>query len=329
MRPVILSAALLSAAMFASATLAESARPPSSWAKTFIAGDTSELWSAMTADLRAAAGSEAAFAALQRQVAEGFGEEVAIVSETERVRGEVTSYTRISEWSKTDRRLSIQVTVDQRDRVSGFRVQPVAQAAESQYQSYQTKADLQLPFTDSWTVYWGGRSIEDNYHAVDSAQRFASDFVVTRNGRTHEGDSNEPESYHCWNRPILAPADGEVVAAVNGLKDQSIGERDPGHPAGNHVVIDFGNGEFGFLAHLRKDSVAVSVGDRVTAGQEVGRCGNSGNTSEPHLHFHLQTTPDLNNGEGLPAQFVSYVADGEPVPRGEPRKGQIISPDTE
>jgi hypothetical protein len=67
-------------------------------------------------------------------------------------------------------------------------------------------------------------------------------------------------------------------------------------------------------------------GDQVKAGDLLGLCGNSGNSSEPHLHYHLQTTAEFGKGEGLPAQFQGYVADGEDVERGEPRKGQAIRP---
>jgi len=62
----------------------------------------------------------------------------------------------------------------------------------------------------------------------------------------------------------------------------------------------------------------------VKQGQIIGRCGNSGNTSEPHLHYHLQNSPKFGQSEGLPAQFVNYVADGERVERGEPVQGQRI-----
>jgi hypothetical protein len=97
-------------------------------------------------------------------------------------------------------------------------------------------------------------------------------------------------------------------------------------PLGNHIILDHGNGEHSFLAHLRKGSVRIAVGDTVAAGIVVGECGNSGNSSEPRLRDHLQTTPVFGRGEGLPAQFRGYVADGEPVERGEPVPGQRIRP---
>src|SRR3546814_15367827 len=78
------------------------------------------------------------------------------------------------------------------------------------------------------------------------------------------------------------------------------------------------------LAHLRRGSVAVEAGQQVAAGDELGRCGNSGNTSEPHLHLHLQDAPVFGEGNGLPAFFEDYTADGEVVARGEAVKGQTI-----
>jgi murein DD-endopeptidase MepM/ murein hydrolase activator NlpD len=92
------------------------------------------------------------------------------------------------------------------------------------------------------------------------------------------------------------------------------------------VILDHGNGEFSLLAHLRRGSVAVRPGATVAAGQKLGECGNSGNTSEPHLHYHLQNTAVFGRAEGLPAQFMVYTADGRPVTRGEPVRGQTIHP---
>ncbi len=135
-----------------------------------------------------------------------------------------------------------------------------------------------------------------------------------------------------FGRPIVAPADAVVAAVVaetvDGLPDNTPGETDAKHPAGNHVTLDFGNGEFGLLAHFRGGSVAVKTGDHVSRGQVLAACGNSGNTSQPHLHFHLQNTARLDacgTPEGLPAFFVDYAADGKPVARGEPVKDEVVS----
>ena len=93
---------------------------------------------------------------------------------------------------------------------------------------------------------------------------------------------------------------------------------------GNHVIIDHGNGEFSFLAHFKKGTVAVKPGDAVKSSDLLGLAGNSGNSSEPHVHYHLQDTAVFGKGRGFPAPFNDYIADGKPVARGEPVKGQTI-----
>jgi murein DD-endopeptidase MepM/ murein hydrolase activator NlpD len=118
--------------------------------------------------------------------------------------------------------------------------------------------------------------------------------------------------------------DATVVAVENGAPDNAPGVMDAEHKAGNHVVLDLGNGEFALLAHLQKGSVAVKVGDKVTAGQRLGLTGNSGNTSEPHLHFHVQDGPKLFEGAGIPAFFDGVCTDAKPAARTSPVHGQFI-----
>ena len=292
----------------------------------FRSGDLDALWDAMTDEMRQALGSREALSGLRTAVESGFGAEETVLSETAERQSGYRIYLRVARHAGNPAPLVTQWTYDGGGAIAGFFVRPAQQPAESRFLDYETRAALRLPFDGTWEVFWGGRTPEQNYHAVDRGQRFALDFVVVRDGSTHAGEGRAPEDYHCWDRPILAPAAGTVAAVVDGLPDQAIGEMDPANPAGNHIVLDLGEGEFAFLAHLRQGSVAVKPGERVDSGQEVGRCGNSGNTSEPHLHFHLQTAPVLGEGEGLPAFFNAYLADGEPMARGEPVRGQTIAP---
>jgi murein DD-endopeptidase MepM/ murein hydrolase activator NlpD len=157
-------------------------------------------------------------------------------------------------------------------------------------------------------------------------QRFAYDFLQRKNGVSHKGDGKTNAQYYCFGQPILAPGAGTVAAVVDSVPDMNPGSRDPAHPFGNHVVIDHGDGEFSVLAHMQKGSIRVTPGQTLAAGDTLGACGNSGNTSEPHLHFHLQNRPTVGAAEGLPAYFIAYSADGASVDRGEPRKGQIVAP---
>lgn len=295
--------------------------------EAFLRGDIASIWRDMTAEMRAALGSAEKLGALRTELAEALGEEREVTDEKTSSETGFDVYLRTGSWSKSPTPIMMQWTFDTERKIAGFFVRPAPLAADSRFLDYQTRAALRLPFDGEWYVFWGGRTLEQNYHAANTAQRFAYDLVVREHGATHRGEADRLENYFCWDRPILAPADATVVAATGDLPDQPIGGSDPRRPAGNHVVLDLGRGEFAFLAHMRHGSITVQAGDTVKAGQELGRCGNSGNTSEPHLHFHLQTTSDLAAGEGLPAFFESFVADGKQMRHAELLQGQTVSPD--
>ena len=289
---------------------------------------TKTLWAEMTPDMQKGLGSEAAFAQFAQQVAQQLGQESEIVSEKVLHQQNYRVYQRTARFTKVDMLILVQFAFDENQRIAGMFVkpsEPTATAAPSAHMDYQTKANLRLPFNGEWFVVWGGRTIEDNYHAVAKDQRFAYDFLVTKNGQTHVNEGKALSDYHCWNQALLAPADATVVNVVDGLPDQAIGARDPQNAAGNHVVLDFGHSEYAVLAHFQQNSIQVKTGDTVKTGQLLGRCGNSGNTTEPHLHFHLQNSNRFGQGEGLPAAFQQYLADGKVVARGEPKRGQTIA----
>lgn len=288
--------------------------------EAFLAGEQEAVWSRMTGEMQAAFGRMDALIAFREQLSGSLGDEAEVLSEdVKRVKGHDV-YLRTGRWSGAEPQIAMQWALNADGQVAGFYVRPVAVLAESRFLDYETKASLRLPFDGEWTLVWGGRSLAENYHGADRAQRFAIDALILRDGASHAGPADRLESYHCWGQSILAPAAGSVVAAVDGLPDQAIGTMDPQNPAGNHVVLDLGNSEFAVLAHFQNGSVRVKEGDGVAPGDVLGLCGNSGNSSEPHLHFHLQTTPNLADGEGLPAQFTHYV-----VRRGEPRQGETVS----
>jgi hypothetical protein len=296
--------------------------------KLFLERKHDALWAQMTPKMQEALKSVDALGAFRDQVGAQLGDEADVLDEKTTTVPGFTVYLRTARWSKLPARIVMQFALDADDRVAGFFVRPDPSAAKEQapttHLDYRTKASLRLPFDGEWYVFWGGRTLEQNYHGIDRGQRFAYDILVMRDDKSHDGDGTKLEQYYCWNRPILAPADATVVARVDSLPDQAPGKMDPAHATGNHVVLDLGDGEYAFVAHLRQGSVRVEEGARVARGDELGRCGNSGNTSEPHLHFHLQDTPKFGAGDGLPAQFVDYVADGKPVARGEPLKGQRV-----
>ncbi len=265
--------------------------------------------------------------AFRDKVDEQLGKEQDVLSEDLQHVDGLDAYVRTSRWSKRPTPIRTQWVFAPDGKVAAFSIQPAQSApveAASPYLERDTTADLRLPFQGQWYVFWGGRTLAQNYHAADPGQRFAYDFVKRLGGSTHRGDGSALDQYYCWNQPILAPAAGTVVEVVGDLSDQAIGTANSLQPAGNHVMLDLGHDEYALLAHMRQGSIVVQPGQAVTSGQLLGRCGNSGNTSEPHLHFHLQDSPRFGNGLGLPAFFNGYVADGRPIAHGEPLRGQTI-----
>lgn len=300
------------------------------YAQWLYAGQADSLWARFSPQMRAAIPTAEALATFQQRMQQQAGGETEVVSERivdpPPVPGTAV-YVRSARFSNAPFVVDVTLVMDSVGTIQGLNVrpqQPPPQAAASPFLEYQTKTPLRLPFEGDWYVFWGGRTVEQNYHAAHGDQRFAYDLVVLRDGRSHTGDGTRLEQYHCWAQPILAPGAGTVVAALDSLADQQPGQMDRNNPAGNHVIVDHGNGEFSLLAHLRRGSVGVRAGQALTAGQKLGECGNSGNTSEPHLHYHLQNGPVFGQAQGLPAQFNAYLADGQPVARGEPVKGQTI-----
>jgi Peptidase family M23 len=146
------------------------------------------------------------------------------------------------------------------------------------------------------------------------AERFAIDYLqLTPDGRPFAGDGTKLESYPYYGADIHAVADGPVVAVTDNLPDQVPGANPTGLPldqyGGNHIVQDIGGGNYAFYAHLKPGSIKVKVGDKLTSGQTIAALGNSGNSTAPHLHFHVMSTPDPLLSNGLPFVFGSIRLD--------------------
>ena len=180
---------------------------------------------------------------------------------------------------------------------------------------------VRLPADEPLTVVWGGDTLEANYHAPSADQRWAYDLVIA----PFFVGVAALDAYGCWGAPVLAPADGVVVAAHDGEPDHPAGQ----FPAtdeirnetvfGNHVVLQLAEtGTFLVLAHLQAGSLRVQVGETVHEGEPLAACGNSGHSSEPHIHIHHQRQPPWERpvgfAEGLPLFFRDH--DGPPMPSG-------------
>jgi hypothetical protein len=160
------------------------------------------------------------------------------------------------------------------------------------------RVSLAFPVEGSWLVIQGGTSTLINHHYPLEGQRDALDIERIVDGKEKTGDPKKLTSYPSWGQPLYAPADGKIVEAIGDLDDNPIGQTDADQITGNHIVLDMGNGRFVLMAHLQKGSVLVATNDLVHAGQRIARCGNSGNTTGPHLHIQGQNranfyAPDL------------------------------------
>jgi len=205
-------------------------------------------------------------------------------------------------------------------RIAGFQFVEWVDEAATRYA--QTR--LSLPFEGTWYVFWGGETEAQNYHVTNRAQRGAYDFVVREGDKSFRGTGERNEDYLAYGKPVLAPCDGTVVMVVDGVPDNQPGRTNPYYAPGNTVMIRSEAGEYVLVGHLVPGSPAVRVNQKVTRGQLLGRCGNSGNSSEPHVHLHVQDGPDLNQALGLWAAFEGVSVDGVRVDRAIPTRGQYV-----
>ena len=212
------------------------------------------------------------------------------------------------------------------------RLQELERATGDDGTGYRTKARYSLPFSGRWLVAGGGTTPSTSHSWEILGQRFALDFVQADSAlKRHSGSGTKPQEYRCYGADILAAADGVVSGIENGvgaspLLGWAIRDFTARHFVGNHVVIEHAEGEFALYAHLIKGSITVLPGERVSRGQVIGRCGHSGHSSEPHLHFHLQDSGDLWNGMGLPVQFHDLIVNGTPLDRLQLTAGQWVEP---
>jgi len=182
-------------------------------------------------------------------------------------------------------------------------------------ENYVCKNDYILPFTGKWTVFNGGVTRELSHSWGIAAQRYAYDFLVVEpDGKAFDGEGKKPGDYLCYGKDIIAAADGLVVKVCNRHGDSRVhgGTNvycDAWDIRGNHIVIDHGGGEYSLTAHVMKDSFTVKAGDKVRQGQAIAKYGNSGNSSEPHIHFQLQTGRSFCLSAGFPVAFSGVTSE--------------------
>ncbi|MFI6945013.1 M23 family metallopeptidase [Streptomyces sp. NPDC050422] len=230
--------------------------------------------------------------------------------------------------------------------------------------------EVEPPVSGRWTALNSPADKVPSHGIHGYGQTYAIDIVAEPEPEPepeheHEGAPSRPKFRRLWpiarrnhhfpafGAPLLAVADGTVVYAADGRRDHlsrnslpalvylmliEASVRDvlgPGSIVGNHLVLDLGDGTYAMYAHLRRGSLRVRVGEAVQAGRQLAECGNSGNSTEPHVHFQLMDDPDLDvaigvpftwRGIGVPANGETFTAggavDGRPVPDSD--KAQVF-----
>jgi hypothetical protein len=216
---------------------------------------------------------------------------------------------------------------------------------------------LRLPFSGTWLARNSPARRVPSHGTDLFATTYAMDFIAVRARRTAAVRdwrtvlATEPaDRFFAFGRPILAPGAGTVVSVHDGEPDH-VARRSPlilipyavtqgarvrrgaGAIAGNHVIIELADGGgYALLAHLRAGLIRVRAGEPVAAGREVGACGNSGNSTQPHLHIQVMDSADPYSARGVPMSFRDYRLwtrrDGPPVAvsHGVPNESEVVEP---
>ncbi|MCC7530926.1 MAG: M23 family metallopeptidase [Candidatus Melainabacteria bacterium] len=148
-----------------------------------------------------------------------------------------------------------------------------------------------------------------------NAQRYAIDWLLmTDDDHAFKGEGKVCSHFAGYGKQLIAAADGTVVGVIDRYEDQipgePKGEQIAFYPGGNSVVIDIGDGNYAFYAHMKPGSVKVKEGQKVKRGDHIGDLGSSGNSSAPHLHFHVMAGPSILGSPGVPYVFDSFIVNG-------------------
>jgi len=189
------------------------------------------------------------------------------------------------------------------------------------------------PVTGRWLVLNSPASRVPSHGIQAYGQTYAIDLVYdpaegARPTHAWWPLARRPDEFPAFGQPVYAPADA-IVARVHDRERDHLSRTSPlgilylftvelfrelfgpNRVVGNHVILKLGDGAYAMLAHLRRHSIRVQAGQAVTAGEQLAECGNSGNSTEPHLHFQLMDRASVAIAAGIPFQLVD--GDGEHV----------------
>ncbi|HEY4591897.1 MAG TPA: M23 family metallopeptidase [Thermoanaerobaculia bacterium] len=196
-------------------------------------------------------------------------------------------------------------------------------------ENHRSPNEYVFPLAGTW--YIGAGPNFESPHRWAANEEFAFDLAALGgDGLTHKGDGSHLADYYAYGRGVLAVADGEVVEVGADATEANDRLQQPGEsqadfekrtyleqakliaqsykaPLGNYVILRHAGGEFSHYAHLKQGSVRVKAGDAVKRGQPIAQLGQTGNTTEPHLHFQLTDGPDPLYSRGVPILFKNAV----------------------
>lgn len=204
---------------------------------------------------------------------------------------------------------NILLAVDGGNKLSGLLIQLYKPKGLPTLKRNVTK--MILPFKEKWFVFWGGTTVEQNYHMAQEVQQYAYDMLMVDSGSSYKGDPKKNESYFVFGKDIIAPCDGTIVKVTKGVYDNVPGEMNAKDLTGNTLVLETANNEYVLFAHLKQNSIIVEEGAIVKQGQKIAECGNSGNSTEAHLHLQLQNVPDFFQATGAKLFFDEIMVNGE------------------
>jgi murein DD-endopeptidase MepM/ murein hydrolase activator NlpD len=218
---------------------------------------------------------------------------------------------------------TVNISVDNQARINGLFIKPFKD--DSLPKLERTLTHLILPFNGNWNVFWGGDTRDLNYHVISEAQKHAFDFLILDNDKSYKTDGKTNEDYYAFGKEIIAPCNGEIILVVNGIKDNVPGEINSLFAGGNTVILKSVNNEYLVFCHFKHHSIEVNEGQKVIQGQILGLCGNTGQSTEPHLHLHVQNVEDFNSATGVKCYFGKSIVNGQLRSDYSPVKNEIMS----
>jgi murein DD-endopeptidase MepM/ murein hydrolase activator NlpD len=166
---------------------------------------------------------------------------------------------------------------------------------------------FRLPFWGEWKISQG----YDGKHTHKGDWKSAIDAVIEDDsGKMYSPDPNTLENYFCYNKPVIAPADGIIVEIIDNVDDNEPGIVNTVKNWGNTVIIRHSDHLYTQMSHLKAGSFRKRKGDYVSAGEVIAACGNSGRSPEPHLHFQVQSAPSPGS-KTLEYPFSYYLKKDE------------------